>query len=151
MDYNIYIHSQGGGQSNPTLPWKPTDTNPTQPWKPDTDEPDLETPNELAEGGFKAMTKGTKAGVIIGAAVVVAATAMKVYNTSLTFYEPATGDYTHTYEMSNLKNALSWVMNAPGKLLDFHRNMQSEKLANQRRTENMRLTGNSVINGDYSL
>lgn len=150
MDYNIYIHSQGGGQSNPTLPWKPTDTNPTQPWKPDfqDDTEELLNPEALADEGKGLLTKG-KVGVAVAAFVV--ATGVKVFNTAQMFYEVESGDYKTSYDIANLKNALSCITNPINKVIDFYKNQQAMRLANAKKAEELKLTGNSIINGDYSL
>lgn len=145
MDYNIYIHSSGGGRENPTKPKKATGQ--TEPWK---DDEEGENVVDFVKSMNPAKIVGRAINLLPFAAaayscVKVSATAMHLAHY---FYETDTGDYHMRVIWENMGNQINRLFHPISTALQDWKNYHNEQLNDRKQAQYRDLLGDSYI-GKY--
>lgn len=143
MDYNIYIHSLGGGEDyNPTKPWK-EGSQQTSAWTAEQQEADYNNSSLPVLGVIK------KVAPWVAAAIVATKAVSSIYgNLALPIITAETGDYRASVNYANFQNAFNWVLNPIGGGLNLLRATQANRIENAKRSERAILLGDSDFRGE---
>ena len=137
MDYNIYIHSLGGGEDyNPTKPWE-KGTRETAAWTAEQQEQDYNSAGAgVVLGAIRKVAPWVAAGIIAFKA------ASSIYgNVVLPIVTAETGDYRNSVNYANFSNAFNWVLNPIGQGLNYLRTSQANRIQNMKVQERALLLG----------
>lgn len=152
-DYNIYIHSLGGGEDekSPTSPFKPNYSRQTTPWDIEKDSsfgfvnktPEYLT--KLGDNGGMMQALG-KVAPWVAAAIVVVKTVYRISKTINDFESVRTGDFRASNTFRNYEAGKSAIFHPVSTTIQTLKTMQINQIENQRRDIQRELLGDSEIN-----
>lgn len=147
MDYNIYIRSAIGDQSNPLIPWKPN-SGKTSAWESAvTESADaLANPDAIVHSATQAGSAIVKAIPYVAAAYAVIKLSSKAFETAHTFVQTETGDYRLSVAISNFRQTINNIFNPFATAINYAKAQQAYRLENKRNEQMRELLGESAIN-----
>lgn len=151
MDYNIYIHTDGAGNSNPTVPWSDGDAgggsfqSNTQPWSNGISKAAniAQNPDGLVAGAFSKLAKAIPA---IAVATAVVHLTDKIATTIIDFNTIESGDYTAQLSYNNFKAGIKAAFHPVSTWINFEKQKRINRLSNEVQKANLALLGDSYIN-----
>lgn len=153
MDYNIYLHTDGAANSNPTKPWasdggdsSPSFQTNTQPWE-----------NVLKKGisvaqnpdGLvsSATSKISKAIPQIAIAAALIKLTDKVISEVIDFKTITTGDYTNQIMYGNIKAGISAAFRPISTTINIAKQKRINRNVDEASALRMKLQGDDFLNG----
>lgn len=141
----------GGGTSqngmapsfNPTIPWESASGSSGQPQIAD---PKFESPVKIAQDAYSMFQGSGKMMGIIGVAVAAVKIGYQLVKTATPFIQSETGDFGLSISLSNYESWKNSVFHPVQTTINYFRNQQQDRLANQRTAMKLELLGDSEIN-----
>ena len=147
-DYNIYIHTIGGGSSDSGSKTTPVSFNSESPTKSWTSVAQkgisiASNPDSLVSSGIGAFAKAIPAIAIAYAAIKLTDKAITTVNS---FVTTETGDYRFTVGYENFKTNIRTVLTPFSSSLSALKSVQNMRIEDMKRSQQRELLGDSVIN-----